>query len=240
MRLIFVLCTNPQDREAAMAFRADEAARTGFDRAAAYLVPKPREVDDAERSRSREALLHLVDELGPAIDAFPSWHPLVRNHNPEHPVTTPNDRCGYKGLDHTIYFANGFITCPYGDGQAVIDSVDALPGHPIAHISADKLDVIFYSPHAVPVLVKCNWGRPLAKDGTIPPSIAVRLILENEIPCCEWSHFAETWESMRDYLLGSPHGSRSSLFVNQETGQTIKKVWNLLINTGMFGPVKVG
>jgi hypothetical protein len=44
---------------------------------------------------------------------------------------------------------------------------------------------------------------------------------------------------MQPYLLGAPHGSRSSLFVTQETGQTIKKVWNLLINTGMFGPIKV-
>ena len=36
-----------------------------------------------------------------------------------------------------------------------------------------------------------------------------------------------------------PHGSRSSLFVTQETGLTMKKVWIMLINTGMFGPIKV-
>ena len=44
---------------------------------------------------------------------------------------------------------------------------------------------------------------------------------------------------MRHYFLGSPHGSRSSLFVSQETGQAMKKIWEALIHTGMFGPIKV-
>lgn len=33
--------------------------------------------------------------------------------------------------------------------------------------------------------------------------------------------------------------SRSSLFVSQETGQAIKKIWDALIFTEMFGPIKV-
>lgn len=41
---------------------------------------------------------------------------------------------------------------------------------------------------------------------------------------------------MRPYILGSPHGRRSSLFVNQESGQAMKKVWEALIASGMFGP----
>ena len=44
---------------------------------------------------------------------------------------------------------------------------------------------------------------------------------------------------MRGYFLGKPNGSRSSLFVNQETGQKMKKIWEALINTGMFGPIMV-
>jgi hypothetical protein len=50
---------------------------------------------------------------------------------------------------------------------------------------------------------------------------------------------AETWDTMRPYFLGRPHGSRSSLFVNQETGQAIKKVWEALTHTDMFGPIMV-
>ena len=96
-----------------MAFRADEAARIGYEQVEAYLVPRPRDASEAERARSKEALLDILDELGPVVDAYPTWHPLVCNHDSRHPTTTPSDQCGYKGLDHTRFFAKGFITCPY-------------------------------------------------------------------------------------------------------------------------------
>ena len=225
-----------------MAFRADEAAQRGYEQVEAYLVPRPQYADESVRAESREALMDIVDELGPVVDTYPTWHPLVCNHDSQNPVTTPSDLCGYRGLDHTRFFAKGFITCPYtGSGKAdeVIESVNVLPPHPIAHITAEKLNVKLYNPNATPVLVKCNWEKPLGMDGMIPLSIAMPLILEQEIPCWRWSQVAETWETMRYYLLGSPHGARSSLFVNQETGQAIKKIWNSLIYTGMFGPIKV-
>ncbi len=225
-----------------MTFRADEAAKRGYEYVETYLVPRPQCVEESVRAQSREALMDIVDELGPVVDTYPTWHPLVCNHDSRYPEVTPSDRCGYKGLDHTRYFLNGFITCPYtssGKADKVIESVNALPPHPIAHITAEKLDVKLYNPEATPVLVKCNWDRSLGNDGMIPLSIAMPLILEQEVPCWRWSHVGETWETMRYYLLGSPHGARSSLFVNQETGQAIKKTWNLLISTGMFGPIKV-
>ncbi|MEW7987043.1 MAG: hypothetical protein AB2799_14735 [Candidatus Thiodiazotropha sp.] len=222
-----------------MAFRADEAAQRGYEQVEAYLVPRPQYAEQSVRARSKEALIDIVDEIGPVVDTYPTWHPLVCNHDSGHSVTIPSDRCGYKGLDHTRYFAQGFITCPYGDGQEVIDSVCALPLHPVAHITAERLDVKLYNPEATPILVKCNWEKPLGMDGMVPLSIAMPLILEKEVQCWRWSEVAETWESMRPYFLGSPHGARSSLFVNQETGQAIKKIWNSLIYTGMFGPIKV-
>jgi hypothetical protein len=225
-----------------MAFRADEAARIGYEQVEAYLVPRPRDADEAVRARSKEALMDIVDELGPAVDTYPTWHPLVCNQDVMHPVLAPSDRCGYRGLDHTRFFANGFITCPYtgsGNPEKVIESVNALPPHPIANITAEKLDVEFYNSGTTPILVKCEWSRPLNMDGTIPLSIAIPLILEHEVPGWRQSSLAETWESMRELLLGRPHGARSSLFINQETGQAIKKIWNSLIYTGMFGPIKV-
>ena len=221
-----------------MTFRADEAARAGYEEVEKYLVPRPRDADEAQRARSRRALEDIADGLGPVVDRYPSWHPLVRNHDSRHPVTVPSDRCGYKGLDHTRFFVNGFITCPYGDGQEVLDSVLALPRHHAAYITAEKLDVQFYNPQTTPILVKCHWEE-LFPDHMIPLSVAVPLLLEKEGPCWTWSQVAETWESMRSYFLGAPHGARSSLFVSQETGQGIKKVWETLIYTGMFGPIKV-
>ncbi|MES2758090.1 MAG: hypothetical protein V4693_12010 [Pseudomonadota bacterium] len=222
-----------------MVFRADEAARVGFEEVLGYLVPRPREVDEAQRARSKEALLEILSECGPVVDGYPSWHPLVRNHNDRDPVTGPSEDCGYEGLDHTRYFANGFITCPYGDGQKVLDSVSNLPSHHAARITAEKLKVQLYNSETTPILVRCHWHTPLQADGMIPLSVAMPLILEKELPCWEWSQVAETWDSMRPYFLGRPHGSRSSLFVNQETGQAIKKIWDALIHTGMFGPIRV-
>lgn len=222
-----------------MAFRADEAAQAGYQEVEKYLVPRPRDASEAERARSKQVLWDIVNELGPVVDRYPTWHPLVRNHHGRHTTTTPGDRCGYKGLDHTRYFVNGFVTCPYGDGQDVLDSVEALPRRHAAYITAERLNVQFYAGNTTPILVKCIWEEPLPLDKMIPLSIAVPLILEKELPCWTWSEVAETWETMRSYFLGAPHGARSSLFVNQETGQGIKKVWETLIYTGMFGPIKV-
>jgi hypothetical protein len=223
-----------------MAFRAEDAAKAGYEEAESYLIGRLREASPQERARSKEALLDIVDELGPAVDGYPSWHPLVRHHDDRHPVTLPGRECGYEGLDHTRYFAHGFVTCPYGDGEEVLNSVEELAfKHEVATIRARRLDVKFYQLDAKPILVTCDWNKPLPMDKLIPLSIAMPLLLEAEVPCWRWSKVAETWETMRPYFLGSPRGARSSLFVSQETGQAIKKVWEALIYTGMFGPIKV-
>jgi len=220
-----------------MAFRADEAANRGFESVKNYLIP--RDIKPDERERSENKLLDIVEKYGPAVDAYPSWHPLVTNHEDEMPATSPSTICGYKGLDHTRYFVNAFISCPYGDGQEILDSVEDLPYSPIATITAERLDVQMYQPDANPILVSCNWEKQISTNHMIPASIAIPLMLQKEVPCWERATRGETWETMRPYFLGSPHGSRSSLFVNQDTALTMKKIWNLLINTGMFGPIKV-
>lgn len=220
-----------------MAFRADESAKIGFESVRNYFIP--RNIEASERERSENELYDIMDKYGPVVDSYPSWHPLVTHHEDEHPTTTPSDRCAYKGLDHTRYFVNAFITCPYHDGQAVLDSVNALPYNPIATIRAKRLDVQLYNSSVTPILVYCEWEKPISNNNMIPASTAIPLMLQKEVPCWEWASLGETWETMQPYFLGTPHGSRSSLFVNQETGLTMKKIWNLLINTGMFGPIKV-
>lgn len=220
-----------------MAFRADEARNSGIERARNYLLS--RQIQAAERNHSDNAFYDTIDACGPVVDSYPHWHPLVAAHpDPQAPATAPGPECGFKGLDHTVYFVNGFITCPYSNGQYVIDSVNQLPEHPLAQIVAKPLDAQLYHPSTTPILVRCVWNHPLPLDGMIPKWWAVPLILEREVPCWRWAQLAETWETMRPYFLGCPHGSRSSLFVNQETGQAIKKIWNALINTGMYGPVR--
>ena len=222
-----------------MAFRADEAISNGYEFARDYLVL--RNIDIAERTRSTEALKEIVIEYGSVINGYPSWHPLVSNcPNDGCPPTWPDTECGYKVLDHTICFTNAFVTCSYGNGQEVIDAVNKLPSHPDASISAESLDVQLYHANMTPVLVSCHWYKPLTLySRMIPKKLAVPLMVEREIQSWRSDQYAETWETMRPYFLGCPHGGRSSLFVNQETGQAMKNVWNALINSGMFGPIKV-
>lgn len=220
-----------------MAFRADEATHEGKEFAKRYLVSKLKGVSNEEISASYEVLEQLIEELGPVIDSYPTWHPLVNTKKYSGDCVIPSQECGYKGLDHNIYFAHGFITCPYGDGQDVIDSVNALVGDGIAEITAERLNVKFYNLEATPILVKCVWTSGLAEDRTIPLKIALPLLLENELQHWRNAEVAETWDSMRPNFLGNPCGKRSSLFVNQETGQAIKKIWEALINTGMYGPI---
>jgi hypothetical protein len=224
-----------------MAFRAGEVAQSGYQIAENYLLQGIRG-NDLEYQKSKEFLEDLVLELGPVISTYPSWHPLVSNHqDPKFPSIAPGSDCGYKGLDHTVHFVNGFITCPYHDGQKIIDSVRNLPYHSAACIDATPLDVKLYQMNANPVLVKCEWLDKFQGAGsTIPLRVALPLILMEEIPGWADAELAETWESMKTYFLGQPHGARSSLFLDQESGQSVKKIWNQLINTGMFGPIKVG
>lgn len=47
----------------------------------------------------------------------------------------------------------------------------------------------------------------------------------------------ETWKTMRPYILGCPHGSRSSLFINQEDGQQLKTIYTKIVETECYGPV---
>ena len=221
-----------------MAFRADEEAARGRNTAHRYLVS--RWLDRSAISESRECVDRLIDRLGPVVESYPTWHPLVANHDPREVVTNPGSKCGYLGVDHTILFRNGFVTCPYPDGDVgVLESVSKLPSDGIASIHAERLDVALYHPDAVPIVVYCDWGRPMLADGKVPASIAVPMILEREVPCWRWSSYGETWESMCPYLIGQPCGSRSSLFVSQETGTTIRKIWQAIVETGAFGPLKM-
>lgn len=223
-----------------MAFRADEETKNGREHAINTLIT--RQIPD--RAESEAKLHELIDTYGPVVRAYPYWHPLVNSSQREermlYPNTTPNHKSGYKGLDHTIYLRDAFITCPYTDGQSILDSVERLNDTSVASIRAEIIDVPLYAPDAIPVLVRCEWHRSMESDGTIPKSIAVPMFLELEIPQWRSAKVAETWETMRPYVLGRPYGSRSSLFVNQETGQTLKNVWNILISTGMFGPIYHG
>jgi hypothetical protein len=225
-----------------MAFRADEAAESGDQEMEKYLVPRNLGGSDSVRARSKDALRDIVLEIGKVITAYPVWHPLVRVLEPDHHrhvASLPDYSCGYRGLDHTRYFVNGFITCPYGDGQEVLDSVAALPFHSAARITAKKLDFPLYSDNATPILVRCQWENLGQLHEQIPLSLVGPLLLQYVLLRLDSAGVAEPWEAMRSEFLGEPHGARSSLFVDEKTGLGIKQLWKECINTGMLGPIHV-
>lgn len=214
-------------------FRADEAEQTGYERAKRYLIS--REFSAEEQAAAAEQLDELILEHGPVVDAYPTWHPLVPKLRAGHPVTVPSDLCGYKGLDHTILFANAFVSCPYGDGSELLNSIEGMR-HRQATISARPLDTKLYFGGTTAVLVSCEWDEHF-NGHMIPKRLAVPLMIEEEMKMWGRSEVGETWETMRRYLLGVPHGSRSSLFVTQETALAMKRVYTAMVESGMYGPL---
>lgn len=222
-----------------MAFRAEEAAADGLAEARSYLIP--RGFSPEMRSRAEVVFAEVVERCGPAVDSYPTWHPLVAGNKTRHPVNWLGRECGYVGLDHTRYFAHGFITCPYGDGADVIASVEELNRSDVpAQITAEVLDCVFYNDRTTPILVHCDWYHELEANHMVSKRVAVALMIQNEIPAWRYAEVGETWETMRRYLLGSPHGSRSSLFVTQDTALALKKVYNAMNDAGVFGPMYEG
>lgn len=223
-----------------MAFRTDEEIERGIKNFKSQFIP--RNLSDEDRWRSEDKLDEIMTKYGPPIDTYPTWHPLVSQHEDKEPCIWPSFECGYRGLDHTRGFVNAFITCPYNNGENIFKSVDDLNKsklNNLAHLWVERLDEKFYSTDATSILVFCEWKKISGPLTMIPASLAIPAMLLKEVPCVEWSELGETWETMRQYFLGSPHGSRSSLFVDQNTAGAMKKIWEILINTGAFGPIKV-
>ncbi|ENG8681017.1 TPA: hypothetical protein N0X49_004489 [Enterobacter hormaechei] len=104
----------------------------------------------------------------------------------------------------------------------------------------DVSDLIpLYTQGAGPILIWWSWNNhQLEPDGTISPAIAVPLMLSRTLADLSYAEFSESWEDMRYLLLGSPHGARSSLFLNQLTVKQLRTMFNGLMESGAFGPLK--
>ena len=217
-----------------MLFRANEAASSGLQNAIDYLTP--RGAESADRLRIERCVAALVDAHGPVVESYPSWHPLLAAQDTydSHPVVRPGPDCGYKGLDHTVLFAHAFVTCPYHRGDEKIEkieeSVRRLPRNVDADIEATVLDEWLYNASTTAVLVTCTWAIPpgsagsLHNDHTISKALAVPMLLEHMLPWRRQAQVGETWETMRPYILGNPHGALSSLFISQETGTAMRMI----------------
>lgn len=215
-------------------FRADETAANGREEAIHHFSRNFKKPE--EREAATTYIEQMIKKYGPVVDGYPSWHPFVLNSRKDNskgcaPETAPQ---GFDGLDHTIYFRDAFVTAPYGGAKSVIKSaLDRKDGY----VYAEEIDVALYFYKTTPVLITCE-GIPKEADGTICKRFALGRMLCSELPAWEDAQCGESWEDMRRFLLGPPCGSRSSLFVNQETGQALREVWEILNKHELFGPVR--
>lgn len=214
-----------------MEFRAPTVTSQQNAKAIGYLT---KNLNDPEAGR--QVVGRLLEELGGAVDRFPDWHPILtaplqgrRQH-----VSSIRDLEVYKGVDHTIEFVRGFVTCPYSevDADRLVDAANQVEG-----LQAYRLEEPLYSDSAHPVVVEA-YNVILEADGTIRSRDALAWFVQQAASDARSAEVAETWWNIRTNLLGRPHGSRSSLFVNQHAGGHMRKILEAMNNSGMFGPVK--
>ncbi len=213
-----------------MEFRSPTVAAQQNAKAAAYLT---RNLSDP--GSGRRLLDTLVEELGNAVDRYPDWHPILTAPpltGSEH-VSTLSQIKTYAGVDHTCEFVRGFVTCPYSEDRA--DRLVATVGR-VGGLHARRLDGPLYADSAYPVVVVAEQVE-LEADGTIRSRDAVAWFAQRTAAAADNAQAAETWWNIRSNILGSPHGSRSSLFVNQHAGLHMRRILEAMNASGMFGPI---
>lgn len=212
-----------------MEFRSPTAAAEANTSALKYLTKNLKDPNEGKEEFER-----LVSELGNSVDDYPDWHPIlsIPLNAYKKPYGTLNNL--YDHIDHTRLFVRGFVTCPYSEADAnkLVSNVNALDG-----LRAYRTDTALYSDGAYPVVVEAIEIE-LEADGTIRSRDALAWCTQDLVKNARNAKVAETWWNLRSCLLGSPHGSRSSLLVNQFTGGHMRKILEALNASGMYGPIK--
>lgn len=213
-----------------MEFRSPAVATQQNAKAVAYLTKSL-----TDREAGRLQVESLIKELGNAVDTYPDWHPLLTAPpRREKHIYSLSQLETYSDLDHTIEFVRGFVSCPYTEERAdrIVNAVTAVAG-----LHAYRLDTPLYHDQAHPVVVEAT-NVEIDAEGTIRGRDALAWFVHQTAIEATTAEVAETWWNIRSNILGSPHGSRSSLFVDQHTGGHMRKILEALNHSGMFGPIK--
>jgi len=214
-----------------MEFRSPNVAKEQNSEAVEYFT---KNLNDKDLSKTK--LEEVMRDLGDCVRSFPDWHPIIRA--PQKGIKSNASFIAnsdvYAGTDHTRNFVRGFITCPYSEDSAnkLVENVNQIQG-----LHASRLFFPLYTDDAYPVVVEALEVE-LEGDGTIRSRDAIRWFAEQTIGEAAKAELAETWWNIRSGILGTPHGSRSSLFVNQHTGVHMRKILEALNNSEVFGPIR--
>ncbi|MGN7929411.1 hypothetical protein [Sphingopyxis sp. 22461] len=214
-----------------MEFRAPTVAAQQNAEAISYLTKSLK-----DPAAGRRQVEQLIEDLGNAVAYYPDWHPLLTlppRHGADY-VSSLSELKTYAGMDHTREFVRGFVTCPYSSEVAdrLVKAVNAVEG-----LYARRLDAPLYADNAYPVVVAALTVT-LEADGTIRGRDVLAWFVQQSAREAQGAQVAETWWNVRSVILGAPHGSRSSLFVNQHTGVHMRKILEAMNASGMFGPIK--
>ena len=113
--------------------------------------------------------------------------------------------------------------------------MDALPVINGIKITAKKLPVTLYNLDTTAILIECDWGYSLDPEGNIQWEAIAPHLLATALDIHKQGMKSFSLEEMMDdYLLGKPCGKRSSLFVAQDTGLRINKMWKMILESQMI------
>ncbi|ECN9265259.1 hypothetical protein ZL58_14580 [Salmonella enterica subsp. enterica serovar Typhimurium] len=206
-----------------------------------YLLPKKSDGATKEQiDRAKIVLTRALNILGPVIEFYPAWHPFMDELDLSHkwgigklnhilPRESP-----LAGLDHTICFANGIITCPYDYHEELIlrsyedYKKNRILNHDHSHyVHIEPLkDVMLYHPNAKPYLIThSELELPFQPYNG---SWIIARMLKRQLPSMERHSCAEPWEDgTKQEFLGYPSWGNSSLLVDSKTTSKMRKIWSL-------------
>ncbi len=207
---------------------------------AVNLLLSPRNLNAEQIEEGKKVIDATIANHGPLVSRYPWWHPFVHPLNlkayPPNIHTTPDESHGWRGLDHTIYFANAFITCPYISGDEVIDSVKVKEKPHGVSFQAELLDQVLYREGCSPVLVTCEWERDCELGSQIPRADALRRMLSLVMELTQEAEYPEKWEGFHTMLLGAPSHQNASIFLDDGTTQKMKRIYETLDTSGALTP----
>lgn len=223
-----------------MKFRFNESADFGLNKAIQYLTKHPESgMTREEVAKAEDYLRNIVAQIGPVVGEYPVWHPLVSHSCPsiqDYVHVNLKNTEKFDGLDHTVFFAHGFISCPYSRDSvnALIQSIKHLNNQFGYSIKYSQIPVMLYSKKVTPILVRTNQCYEINGDLTISKRSAAKLFIDKVFQSFDCRYSSGNWEDFSPCVLGTPSGGRSSLFVNQETGQILKTIFTTFVKQGLI------
>lgn len=209
-----------------MPFRYDEAADAMRN---SVIRRETHGFSPEDREKTVELIDALIEQYGPIVESYPDWHPLRKfDLGPlMHESRAIDAEVRKVYYDHPLRFRDAMLLAPYNKPpleplRAECERHDMLV-HETSGLYHHKWCKLFV------IIAPCS----LCADGEkyIPQQGAVAAFIES-LPHILGKHTPltaakcwESWSTMHHTLLGSPCGTRSSLLVDEKTGQAIKRLF---------------